>query len=38
MQSLTFVGFVLAATISPFAQQLPLNQHQLGVYKGNDDL
>jgi hypothetical protein len=37
MRSLRPVGLVLAFTHSPFAQQLPLNEHQLGVYKGNDD-
>jgi len=37
MQTLSLVGFVLAFAFSSFAQQLPLNEHQLGVYKGNDD-
>jgi len=37
MQSLKLLGLVLASTFSLFGQQLPLNENQLGSYKGNDD-
>lgn len=37
MSGLRFVGFVLAFTLPLCAQRLPLDEHQLGTYRGNDE-
>lgn len=37
MTSLRFLAFIFALGLPVSAQQLPLNEHELGAYKGKDD-
>lgn len=37
MTSLRFLALIFAVTLPLSAQQLPLNEHELGAYKGKDD-